>query len=92
MLTPRTQSSTLVKIKAHAHIYGNESADKLAKKRTKLPHHLPRSLHEHAYPTPYHLHKDIWPGMDQAPYKGPIRHLQPYLIQYDKDHNLDLLT
>jgi hypothetical protein len=30
--------------------------------------------------------------MDQAPYKGPIRHLQPYLIQYDKDHNLDLLT
>ena len=92
MLTLRTQPTTLIKVKAHAHIHGNESADKLAKKGTKLPHRLPCSPHEHAYPMPYHLHKDIWPWMDQASYKGPIRHLQLYLIQYDKDRNLDLLT
>ena len=92
MLILRTQPTTLAKVKAHAHIQGNEYVDKLAKQGTKLPHRLPCSLHEHAYPTPYHLYKDKWPGIDQAPYKGPIRHLQPYLIQYDKDHNLDLLT
>ena len=92
MLTLRTQPTTLAKVKAHAYIQGNESADKLAKQCTKLPHCLPRSFHEHAYPTPYHLQKDTWPRMAPIPYKGLIRYLQPYLIEYDNDQNLDLLT
>ena len=29
--------------------------------------------------------------MDQTPDKRPIRHLQPYLIKYDKKHSLDNL-
>jgi hypothetical protein len=41
------------------------------------------------HPTPYYLHKDSWPSMDDTPYKGPIHHLQPYLQSYDTQHNLN---
>jgi hypothetical protein len=92
MLSLRTQPTLIAKVKAHANIHGNESADKLAKQGTKLPHRLPQAPHEHAYSTPYHLHKGTWPGMDQTPYKGPIRHLLPYITQYDKMHNLELIA
>jgi hypothetical protein len=54
MLSLRTQPTLIA----------NESADKLAKQGTKLPHRLPQAPHEHAYSTPYHLYKDTWPGMD----------------------------
>jgi hypothetical protein len=92
MLRLRIQPTTIVKIKAHAYIQGNEFADRLVKQGTKIPHRLPQFSYEHAYPTPYHSHKDTWPGMDQAPYKSPIRHLQPYLLKYDKMHNLVLIA
>jgi hypothetical protein len=35
-------------------------------------------LHEHAHTTPW------WTGFWDAPYKRPIRYLQPYLIKCDK--------
>jgi hypothetical protein len=92
MLSLRTQTTLIAKVKAHVNIQGNESADKLAKQGTKLPHRLPQSPHEHAYSTPYHLHKDTWPDMDQTPYKGPISHLLPYITQHDKTHNLELVA
>jgi ribonuclease HI len=92
MLSLRTQPTLIAKVKAHVNIQGNESVDKLAKQGTKLPHRLPQSLHEHAYSTLYHLHKDTWPNMDQTPHKGPIRHLLPYITQHDKTHNLELIA
>jgi hypothetical protein len=92
MLSLRTQPTHIAKVKAHVNIQGNESADKLAKQGTKLLHRLPQSLYEHVYSTPYHLHKDTWPDMNQTPYKGPIRHLLPYIIQHDKTHNLELIA
>jgi ribonuclease HI len=58
MLSLRTQPTFLTKIKAHINIQGNESADTLIKQGTKLPHRLPQSPYKHAFPTPYHLHKD----------------------------------
>jgi hypothetical protein len=30
--------------------------------------------------------------MEDTPYKGPIRHLQPYLLKYDTEHNLQTLA
>jgi ribonuclease HI len=92
MLSLRIQPTFIAKVKAHINIQGNESTDTLTKQGTKLPHRLPQSSYEHVFPTPYHLHKDTWPGMDQIPYKGPIRHLLPYLIKHDKTHNLELIA
>jgi hypothetical protein len=70
-------------------IPSNEHVDQLAKAGNQLLHRDPRIDYEHAHPTPYYLHKDSWPSMGATPYKGPIRHLQPYLQSYDSQHNLN---
>jgi ribonuclease HI len=92
MLQTRTHPLSLHKVCAHINISGNDHADRLAKDGTTLPHRNPRHDYEHAHPTPYYLHKDTWPSMEDTPYKGPIRHLDPYLKKYDKHHNLQTLT
>jgi ribonuclease HI len=92
MLQTRTHPLSLHKVRAHINIPGNEFADKLTKDGTKLPHRNPHHEYEYAHPTPYYLHKNTWPFMDNTPYKGPIRHLDPYLQKYYKHHNFQILA
>jgi hypothetical protein len=92
MLQTRTCPLFLHKVRAHINIPNNEHADKLAKAGNLLSHRDPHADYEHAHPTPYYLHKDDWPSMDDTPYKGPIRHLQPYLQKFDTEHNLQTLA
>jgi hypothetical protein len=92
MLSARTQTTILAKVKAHANKEGNEQADKLANLGTMIPHRHSLHSYEKAYSTPYYFHRDCWHSMDQTLDKGPIRHLQPYLIKYNKTEYLDLLA
>ena len=48
--------------------------------------------HEHAHPTPYYLQKDWWHLMQETPDKGPIRHLGEHILEYDKNHNLEVIA
>ena len=79
LLSTRIQPTELHKVKAHANITRNEIVDALAKTGHRKPHSLPNEPHEHAYSTPYYLHKDEWIGMHYTPYKGPICNFQSYL-------------
>ena len=61
----------------------------VAKAGNKFEHQYPIFSHENTYSTTYFLYKDFWLGnMTRIPYKGPIRHLQRYLIKY---YNMFLL-
>jgi hypothetical protein len=88
----QTHPISLHNVHAHANIPGNEHAYKLAKDGNKLPHRFPCLDYEHVHPILYYLHKDTWSSMEDTPYKGPIRHLQSYLLQYDKEENLYILA
>lgn len=90
ILYQSNQPTIITKVIVHANIDGNERADKLAKDGSKLAHSLSTQPYKNAHSISYHLHKDTWPPMDTTPYKGPIRHLQPYLIKYDHAHTLEL--
>jgi hypothetical protein len=46
---------------------------------------MPTQAHENAHSTPY-----WWCREDDHPYKGPIRHLKPYLEKVEKENNDDL--
>jgi hypothetical protein len=96
MLTQRIQTTIITKIKAHANIVGNESlnesADALAKLGNKLPHRSPLYPYEKAHSIPYYVYKDHWPSMDETPDKGPISHLQSYLLKYDMQHSLEYIA
>jgi hypothetical protein len=65
-----------------------EQADKLAKVGNDLPYRSPTHPHRKAHPTPYYFYKNE----GYTPDNGPIRHLQTYLIKYDKIHNLKKIT
>ena len=85
-LQRRIQPLTIYKVRAHSRIQGNEIANELAKNGRHLIHSPPSLRYEHAHSTPYYLHKDEWKGnMARTPYKGPIRHLQRYLIKHTNE-------
>jgi hypothetical protein len=46
---------------------------------------MPTQAHENALSTPY-----WWCRDDDHPYKGPLRHLKPYLEEVEKKSNDDL--
>jgi hypothetical protein len=92
MLSLRTQPTVIAKVKEHSNINGNDQVDKLAKLGLTLPHRTPLHPYEHAHSTPYYFHRDTWFSMDQTPDKGPIRHLQSYLIKYDRTESLDCIA
>jgi ribonuclease HI len=92
ILQSRIHPLSIHKVRAHTHIPGNDIADQLAKDGNKLPHRYPRYDFEHAHPTPYYFHKHTWPSMANTPYKGLVRHLHPYLQQYDNIHKLRKLS
>jgi hypothetical protein len=83
---------SLYKVRAYISIPSNDHADQLVEAGNQLPHRDPQIDYKHAHPTPYYIHKDNWPSMSDTPYKGPIRHLQPYLQSYDTKHNLQTLA
>jgi ribonuclease HI len=87
LLKNRTAPATLYKVRAHTNIKGNEEADKLAKEGSKIDpeNDMPTQAHENAHSTPYWWCKD-----DDHPYKGPIRHLKPYLEKVEKENNDEL--
>ena len=90
MLQQCTQITSLHKVRAHSKIQGNEIVDKLTKARRSYAHTFPIFPHEHAHSTPYFLQKNFWKGrMDRTPYKGPIRHLQRYIIKYTHEYHLE---
>jgi hypothetical protein len=45
---------------------------------------MPTQAHENAHSTPY-----WWCRDNDHPYKGPIRHLKPYLEKVEKERNDD---
>jgi ribonuclease HI len=92
MLQSRTHPIALHKVKAHTDIIGNEIVDVLEKSGLRKPHSMPNKPHEHAYSTPYYLHKDEWIRMHYTPYKGPIRNFQRYLQKYTIDQYLTELA
>ena len=93
MLQQKTQLITISIVKAHSNIKGNEIADQLAKEG-RYKQHYPLALpHEHAHSIPYYLQKNYWKGsMAKIPYKGPIQHLQRYLIKYDQEYHFEATT
>ena len=93
MLQQRTQITSLLKVRAHSKIHGNEIANELAKAGRRYVHTLSIFPHEHAHSTPYFLPKKIWKErMARYPYKGPIRHLQRYIIKYTHEYHLQQTT
>jgi hypothetical protein len=80
LLKDCTTTTTLHKERAHTNIIGNEEADKLVKEGSKidLENDMPTQAHGNAHSTPY-----WWCREDDHPYKGPIRHLKPYLETND---------
>ena len=87
MLKNRAAITHIYKVRAHTNIKGNEEADKFAKERSKI---IPISVmpyhpHESTHSTPY-----WWCRDDDHPFKGPIRHLQSYLKQLEKEENVEL--
>jgi hypothetical protein len=84
MLKNCTATTPLHKVGAHTNIIGNEEADKLAKEGSKivLVSDIPFHPHESAHSTPY-----WWCRDDDHPYRGPIRHLKPYLEKLEKEAN-----
>jgi ribonuclease HI len=87
LLKDRAAHTTLYKVRAHTNIIGNEEADKLAKEGSKIDpeNDMLTQVHKHAHSTPY-----WWCRDDDHPYKGPIRHLKPYLETIEKINNDDL--
>ena len=83
MLKTRTQLTTIHKVKAHINIMGNEQADQLAKQGTKKRYRFAVKSYEHAHTTPYYFQKDIWPGPNKRPDKGPVRCLETYITKHD---------
>ena len=55
LLTQRTQSTTIYKVKAHANLKGNEVVDALAKEGTRKATRPALLPHEHAHATPYYF-------------------------------------
>ena len=64
MMQARIQPLILYKVRAHAHIDGNEQADQLAKAGKSKPHRGPIYPYENGHSTPYYLHKDEWHSME----------------------------
>jgi thiol-disulfide isomerase/thioredoxin len=62
----------LHKVRVHTNIIGNEEVDKLAKEGSKIV--LVSDI-------PFHPYKSA------HPYRGPIRHLKPYLEKLEKEAN-----
>jgi ribonuclease HI len=87
LLKNRIAPTTLHKVRAHTNIKGYEEADKLAKEGSKIDpeNDMPTQAHENAHSTPY-----WWCREDDHPYKGPIRHLKPYLEKVEKENNDNL--
>jgi hypothetical protein len=92
MLKQRTQPTTIYKVKAHTNIEGNEQADQLAKAGTKKKYSFASKSYEFAHTTPYFFHKDVWPGPNKRPDKGPVRCLQTYIAKHDRETNLNILA
>jgi len=92
MLKNRTQPTTIYKVKAHININGNEQADQLAKNGAKKRYRFAAKSYEFAHTTPFFFQKDIWPGPNKRPDKGPVRCLQTYLIKHDRENNLKILA
>ena len=88
MLQTKTQPIVLHQVKVHANITGNEIVDVSVKSEHTKPLSLSNEPYEHAYSTPYYLHKDEWIGMHYTPYKSPIRNFQRYLQKYTNDTHL----
>ena len=92
MLQQRTHILTIYKVRAYSIITGNNKADKYAKVGHELEHRLSILPYEDTHSMPYFLHKDFWLGsMSYTPYKGPIRHLQKYLIKHNNMFLLEYL-
>jgi hypothetical protein len=74
----------LHKVRAHTNIIGNEEVDKLAKEGSKivLVSDIPFHPYKSAHSTPY-----WWCRDDDHLYRGPIRHLKPYLEKLEKEAN-----
>ena len=87
-----TQITTLHKIRAHTNIDENKQAVKLAKRGCKLDHIIAIKPYEHAYSMPHCFQKEWWHFMLESPNKGPIKHLEKHILEYDKNHNLSLLA
>ena len=86
MLKSQTAITHIHKVRAHTNVKGNEEADKLAKGgKIVLPIIMPHHPYEDAHSTPY-----WWCRDDDHPIKGPIRHLQSYLKQLEKEENEEL--
>lgn len=100
VLQSHTQITTLLKVRAHANIDGNEQADKLAKRGCKLDHNIAIEAYVHAHPPPTtskksggtlclkhqtKAHRKTYAQIDH-------RHLEKHILKYDKNHNLGLLA
>ena len=92
MLKNRTQLTTIHKVKAHINILGNEQAYQLAKQGTKKRYKFAAKSYEFAHTTPYYFQKDIWPGPNKRPDKGPVRCLETYITKHNRDNNLKILS
>jgi ribonuclease HI len=84
MLKNRTSITYLHKVRAYTNITRNEEANKLAKEGSKLEleNDMPTQPHKVAHSMPY-----WWCRDNDHPYKGPIRHLKPYLEKLEKKEN-----
>jgi hypothetical protein len=84
MLKNRTVNTYLHKVRAHTNIIGNKEADKLTKEGSKieLANDIPTQPYEDAHSMPY-----WWCRDDDHLYKGPIRHLKPYLEKIENEKN-----
>jgi hypothetical protein len=92
MLKKRTQLTTISKVKAHTNIEGNEQADLLAKSGAKKRYRFATKSYEFAHTTPLFFQKDIWPGPNKRPDKGPVRCLQTYITKHDRETNLKIMA
>jgi ribonuclease HI len=92
MLKKRTQPTTISKVKAHTNIEGNEQADQLAKSGAKKRYRFATKSYEFAHTTPFFFQKDIWPGPNKRPDKGPVRCLQTYITKHDRETNLKIMA
>jgi hypothetical protein len=92
MLKKRTQPTTISKVKAHINIEGNEQVDLLAKNGAKKRYRFATKSYEFAHTTPFFFQKDIWPGPNKRPDKGPVRCLQTYITKHDRETNLKIMA
>jgi ribonuclease HI len=92
MLKKCIQPTTISKVKAHTNIVGNEQVDILAKSGAKKRYRFAIKTFEFAHTTPFFFQKDIWPGLNKRPDKGPVRCLQTYITKHDRETNLKIMA